>query len=241
MRKITFFILLILVFSSCSGLLTRYVISKADIQKDLKILKSDSTNQVIAFIPVVHIAKEQYYLDIRKVVDSLRNEGYNFYYENMTHDPELDSAKQVIYDKKIRSILGYSTALNEKNKSLPKVYTKKAYMLQDYNLMGLNKNDTHLDMFKSQVIDSIEKNRGKIKLSSCDLSTDLMEEYICDAEYKHLLFDLTNQYRDQYIAQKILELKDEKIALIYGKMHWNFIYGYLRINDKSLYLDHGSY
>ena len=240
MKKITLFIILILVFTSCRGLLSRYIINKSDIKKDLKILKSDSTNQVIAFIPVVHVAKEQYYLDIRKIVDSLRNEGYIFYYENMTHAPELDSVKQIIYDKKLRSILGYSSALNDKNKSLPKIYNRKGYIKQDYNLMGLNRNDTRLDMYKSQVIDSIEKNRGEIKLSSCDLTTDLMEEYICDAKNSHLLFDLTNQYRDHYIVEKILELEEEKIALIYGKMHWSFIYAYLIKSDKKFYLHQGS-
>lgn len=111
---------------------------------------------------------------------------------------------------------------------MPKSFKKKKYILQDYKLMGLNKNDTKLDMTENQIIASIEAKYGKLKLSECDFNTGDLEKYECKTDNDKFLFALTNEFRNPYISNHILNLKEKRIVMIYGKKHWYFIYPDLR-------------
>lgn len=227
-------ILAIFIIVSCQSLTTKYVLSSANINKNLKILENTDSNQTIVFFPMVHAGKKEYYENCKIIIDSLRSDGYLFYYENLTFNPELDSVEKSIYNKKIRRILGYNPLSSKDNESLPNSYKSKNIILQDYNLMGLNKNDHKLDLSKNQIIDSIEKKYGQIILSECDLTTGELEKYKCKKDKKSKLFALTNEFRDPYISNEVIKIKDKKIVLIYGKMHWYFIYPSLKKNGFEI-------
>ena len=151
-RIIIFFLLIC--FVSCKSLITNYLIGKSNIHKDLKVLKNDEGHEVV-FLPMVHIGEESYYRDCKIIIDSLRTDGFKVFYENTAYKNDLDSITKLNYDKKVRSILGHSPRLDAENKSLPKFYIKRNYILQDYALMGITQNDTNLDLDKKAIIDSI--------------------------------------------------------------------------------------
>jgi len=218
---------------SCKSLITNYLIGKADIYKDLKVLENHK-GQTIVFFPMVHVGKESYYKDCKTIIDSLRNDGFKIFYENIAFKDELDSLTELEYNKKVRAILGFNSSMNSDNESLPKIYSKKNYILQDYALMGISQNDTNLDLDKKAIIDSIEKKYGKIQLTECDINTSLDDEYDCNSDYDKYAFEFKNKFRDSYISNEVLKLKEDKIVLIYGKMHWYFVYPDLIKNGFKL-------
>lgn len=221
-------------FVSCQSLITNYVVSSADINKNLKVLENIDTKQTIVFFPMVHIGKPEYYDNCKKIIDSLRSDGFKFYYESLRMDITIDSTKKSIYNKKVRSILGYNPLHTDANESLPASFKKKNIVLQDYTKMGLYAKDTNLDLFENQIIDSIEKKYGPIILTECDFTTGEFEKYNCKNDNKVNKFALTNEFRDPYIANEVMKLQDKKIVLIYGKMHWYFIYPSLKQNGFEI-------
>ena len=218
------FLITLFTLTSCKSIISSYLISRGDIKKDYKVLKNEKTGQTIVFLPMIHIGTKQYFNQARKIIDSLRDEKFKFYYENIKIDSDLDSLEKDIYRKKTRSIIGFNPLLQSENNSLPKSYKKKKYILQDYKLMGLNKKDTKLDMSQNQIIDSIEAKYGKLKLTECDHNTGNFEKYNCKTNNDKFAFALTNEFRDPFISNQILDLKEEKIVMIYGRMHWYMVY-----------------
>jgi len=231
--RLFIFGLVFLVLSSCSPIISKIVVGKSNIYKDLKVLKNDKGQEVV-FLPMVHIGKESYYKDCRTIIDSLRIDGFKVFYENIAYKNDLDSITKLNYDKKVRSILGHSPKLDAENKSLPKFYNKRNYIVQDYALMGITQDDTNLDLDKKAIIDSIESKYGELGLNDCDLNTALDAEYHCKSDNESYLFAFTNEYRDPYIASEVLKLDHEKVVLIYGKQHWYFIYPKLYKNGYNL-------
>ncbi len=235
MKKFILILALISIFFvSCQSLITNYVVSAADINKNLKVLENNDTKQTIIFFPMVHIGKPEYYDNCKKIIDSLRSDGFKFYYESLRMDSTIDSTKKSIYNKKVRSILGYNPLHTDVNESLPASFKKKNIVLQDYIKMGLYAKDTNLDLFENQIIDSIEKKYGPISLTECDFTTGELEKYNCKNDNKVNKFALTNEFRDPYIANEVMKLQDKKIVLIYGKMHWYFIYPSLKQNGFEI-------
>lgn len=227
-------LILIIFHYSCNHLIANHIINKSDINKNLKILENEDTNQTLVFFPMVHVGKSEYYENCKKIIDSLRSDGFNFYYENLINDPLLDSSFTSTYNKKVRSILGYDPLSIKSNESLPNFYKKNNLVLQDYRLMGLTKDDTKIDLFKNQIIDSIESKYGPIILTECDFTTQEYDKYKCKSNNTINKFALTNEFRDPYISNEIIKLKDKKIVLIYGKMHWYFIYPTLKKNGFEI-------
>ena len=227
-------ILVLLTLTSCQSLITKYLVSTANINKNLKVLESKETKQTIVFFPMVHIGKPEYYDNCKKIIDSLRSDGFKFYYESLSMDSTIHSTKKSIYNKKVRSILGYNPLHSDANESLPASFKKKNIVLQNYTKMGLYAKDTNLDLFENQIIDSIEKKYGPIILTECDFTTGELEKYNCKNDNKVNKFALTNEFRDPYIANEVMKLQDKKIVLIYGKMHWYFIYPSLKQNGFEI-------
>ena len=49
---------------------------------------------------MIHIGKKEYYENCKLIIDSLRSEGYIFFYENFIVDSKIDSTQKAIYNKK---------------------------------------------------------------------------------------------------------------------------------------------
>lgn len=226
-------VLISVLFFSCKSILLS-LSTKKTIDKDVKVLFNKETNQSIVFLPMVHVGPESYYKSCKVIIDSLRKESYKFYYENVVLPDSLATEVKDIYQRKFRKLLGFNAAFSEDNKSLPKELRNGKYVLQNYKSMGLIKYDIKLDLSENQIVDLFESEFGEIALTDCDLITDLESEYKCDNDYDKYKFNATNVYRDEFLVKEILKLEEEKIVLIYGKMHWFFIYPDLIKNGYEL-------
>lgn len=227
MKRHLVLISFIALLTSCQSILTSMVTRKS-ITKEVKTLYNDELDQTIVFMPMVHLGKKGYYESARVIIDSLRKDGYSFYYESVGVKDSIDENKMLIYNKKMRSIIGYNIALDTLNRSLPKVFTKKKYEFQNYGKMGIKANDSILDLSKIELIDKLEKQYGEVKLSQCDLETGLFEKYDCESENSKYSYNITRRYRDKYITKRLKDIKQEKIVLIYGLNHWYGIWPSLR-------------
>jgi hypothetical protein len=232
--KFVYSVLCLILILSCKGLIYDIIVGKPDIREEIKILENVNNNKTIVFFPMVHVGRKEYFENSKPLIDSLRSEGFKFYYENVIVDPILDSLETIIYNKKMRSILGLSPRLDSANKSLPKFYSRKNFVIQDYNVMGLTQSDTKLDMFLNQIVDSIENKYGKLRLSDCDLKTSLNSKYKCKSKNSKFGFIFTNIFRDQYIWEELKKVKADKIVLIYGKMHWYGLYPEFKKNGFEI-------
>lgn len=227
MKKAMLLATFIALLISCQSLLIGMV-TKKSINKQVKTLYNEELDQTIVFMPMVHIGKKGYYQSARVIIDSLRKDGFSFYYESVGVQDSIKEDKMLLYNKKMRSIIGYNIALDTSNQSLPKIFTKKKYEFQDYSKMGLIASDSILDLSKIELIDKLEKQYGDIKLSQCDLDTGLLEEYECERENSKYSYTITRKYRDNYITERLKDIKQEKIVLIYGLSHWYGIWPSLR-------------
>ncbi len=76
-------LIMIIFHYSCNHLIANHIINKSDINKNLKIRENEDTNQTLVFFPMVHVGKSEYYENCKKIIDSLRSDGFNFYYESI--------------------------------------------------------------------------------------------------------------------------------------------------------------
>ena len=79
-KKIFALLLACLILTSCKGLIYDIVIGKPNIKEEIKILENTKNNKTIVFFPMVHIGKKEYYETSKLIIDSLRSEGFIFYY-----------------------------------------------------------------------------------------------------------------------------------------------------------------
>lgn len=231
MKKIIPILLIGLCLYSCQTLLLK-IISKKSITKQVKVLERKADNRTVVFMPMIHVGKKEYFESAKPIIDSLRALNYKIYYESVVITDSITKEETILYEKKARKIMGFSF---DNKEATEKSYGKpKKYITQDYNMMGLTQNDKILDLGINRIIDSIEKNNGVIKLSDCDINTPLNAAYKCENTLGDLNYAFTNTYRDPYIIDQVLKDENEKIVLIYGKMHWYSIYPDLIKNDFKL-------
>ncbi len=229
-------ILLLMVFftlSSCQRLLLMATV-KSDITKELKTLESPDKKKTLVFFPMVHMGKKGYYESCKKHIDSLRKEGYTFFCEGMQDFSGIDSLERDTTYRKVRKLLGFYLGgkgyKNKDNKSLSAHLRNNSYIEQDYAKMGLKATDKFVDYDYYNWVKDYEKAKGKIILTDCDFETPLTEKYKCNRDDVSYHF-ATSTLRDQRLVKTILESKNAKIAVIYGRQHWFFVWADLR--DKG--------
>ncbi len=205
-----------------------------NLKQNVKVLYNKEDERTIVFIPMVHVGKEKYYESVKMLIDSLRQNGYIFFFEGLSMKKGLDSVQSIEYSKKLRKFLGYNLSFDEENLSLPYYYNSKRYQKQDYNNLGITKKDINVDLTLKAVIDSFENKYFKINLNEYDLATNLNSKYKCKDNYKKYTWSITQEFRNPYLSKRILNTKHKKLAIIYGKAHWMYIYPSLRDNGYQL-------
>lgn len=217
MKKI---ILLFFAFTltSCACTMFRVFNYQKSISKYKKVLVKD--NREIIYLANAHLGSEKYFEEIKDFINQKRKEGYIIYYEGLTREDIENQPLQDTLNMKFRKLLGYNLKggyADEENKSLPKCFKK--YVGQTKTNTGINEvTDINVDLSLNRLLDLYEAKYGKIKLDEYDFSTPLNETYKCDhlnAEYV-----ISHEFRDEYLTDKLLNSKDEKIVLLYGKAHW---------------------
>ncbi len=225
---------LAIAFSSCRYMAV-YLFTKKDITDDVKILYNKQKDRTLIVLPIIHLSKKGYYESVKNIIDSLRSEGYTFFYEGMDMQQGLDSIQAINYKRKLRKFLKVNLDFHKENLSLPSFYHSKYYIKQDYHKIGIIKEqDINIDLSLKAVIDSFETKYFEITLNDCDLNTDLNAKYQCKNNYARYRNSIIHEFRNPFLCQTILESKHQKLVIVYGKSHWMYIYPLLRDNGYEL-------
>ncbi|MFT3910531.1 MAG: hypothetical protein QM737_13985 [Ferruginibacter sp.] len=232
----------------CSSCYRVALSSLGVLDKSVSLEKISNTKKEVVFIPMHHIGKRDFYKDVKRVADSLQNIGYRFYYEGVRISPVKDSLKTDSLRRKMRYVLGadvfalksqggYIDTVNHTifHKKL-KILTKEDLVNQPpYIKMGIDTaKSTWADVYLSDMIPEFEKRFENIILTGCDFNTPLNEKYSC-SNYKNkngknfLLID----YRNESVADKIMNDSNTKIAIIYGSKHYGGVLKVLQQHDSA--------
>ena len=205
--------------------------------KSIKTLKNK--NKTIVYIPTIHVSKPEFYKKIKKEVDSLRQNNFTIFYEeigidNKYYKKNIDNSLKEEFDillRKYRKLMGnfFAGDLTDKsNHSLPKLLKKNKYVSQTKELLGIDTlNDINADITLNKLISVHEKKYGEIILNKCDYETKFYEKYKCKNLSKYKYYAI-RYIRDSIAAQIVLDKNNPNSVLIYGRGHWYGIWPYFR-------------
>jgi len=233
MKKIILFVIITISFISCNRIML-FINIPNNVEKSLKIIRRD--DQIVVFLPMVHLAKTSFYNKSKKIIDSLKYENYTVFYEEITinknyYSKKLDSISKkelFVLLRKYRKILGrfqVNDLTSQSNKSLPKYFKNKKFMSQSKEILGIDTLDINIDVSLTELIEAHEKKNGTIILDKCDYNTGFKEKYKCDKLNKYYAI---RYYRDSIAANKVLKYNKKKSLIIFGKAHWYGIWPYFR-------------
>ena len=96
-------------------------------------------------------------------------------------------------------------------------------------LVSTDINSNNVDIKLSELIRSYEEKNGEIKLEECDFNTGLKKEYKCEAIEldSESLEDVFISKRNKLIINQLEQDTSHKIAIIYGKKHFDEIIKFL--------------
>jgi len=220
--KLLFYTVLILSINSCNKLI---LASKASHARELKVFQKDEKK--IVFVGMTHISKPQFFNEVKYQIDSLRQEGFVFFKEGVRHENNMLPQTRDTLTRKFRQLMGFTIGdyTNKNNKSLPKHYRNKKYIMQRDSIIGLTDDDFHVDMTYNDMIKTHEEKYGTIKLTTCDFETPIFEKYKCrDGNAYKKNFYVVDIARTDFLVEEVLASKHQKIAIVYGAGHLKWIY-----------------
>lgn len=227
MKKLLFFIILILIANGCSSYLVNTSFTLLGIfDDDAKIDKLANNNKVVIFIPMHHVGTKLFYSDVKKKIDSLENLGFHFYTEKTK-----GNANDTIAILKIRKLMelpfskknpGYKEMLDSIYKG--KVKFKKELIDQpSYKDLGVDSlKGRNVDVTINEIIQYYESKYGEIKLEKCDYESLINNKSICKGKSirKKSVDDVILNFRNKHVIDELLKDKQTKIAIIYGANHF---------------------
>lgn len=223
-------------FTSCNSLILR---SKASHARELKVFEKGDTT--VVFVGMTHLAKPQFFSEVKTQIDSLRKEGFIFMKEGVRMEEATTAQTKDTLYRKFRQLMGFTIGnyADKENKSLPKYYRNDKYVMQKDTLIGLLPSDLLTDMTYNQMIAAHEEKYGTIKLTDCDFKTALKAKYDCkDGNAYKNNFYVVDIVRSDYLHEQVLASKHKKIAVVYGASHFKWFYaamvksGYTYKNKK---------
>lgn len=253
MIKLRFFLLSTVVCLgslSCISLAMKYRTGKTGVN-ELYVLENMVEEKKIVMIPVLHVETREYYEEVKKYMDSLKNCGYVVFYEGVglrnamkclrLDETEILCRLDTLY-RKFRKITGFHIDyMNDSNNGLKPLLRKDKYVYQSREMLGLTgEKDIHVDVNLEDLIGKYESDNGKIALSQYDWITDLNDRYKCSKANRGRSAIMLYHIRNKHIINEILSSQYQKIILVYGKAHIPMIgltltnkYGYKIIRGDS--------
>ena len=240
--KITLGLLIIFGITSCNSLWLKHS-GVLDEKPELKVISNGQIS--VAYLPLHHIGREEYYDDMSKKIDSLQNLNYIVFYELVTTNLK-DSSEYINYAKKFRKIQGdfsagngYLDTINNKIYGNIK-YDEKYKMMNQPKFfeMGIDSlSAINADVKLEELISAFEKKNGTIELSECDLKTSLNSDYTCETLNKKLNKDFKENFtlgmRNENLAELITNSNSNKIFVIYGARHYKGMLKELKSIDQN--------
>lgn len=216
LQKIIVFVFLSTVCSSCTWLLIGMSTSSSG-AKNLKMLVNEELQDTIVFIPMSHVGTKEYYRAVRQTVDSLRSEGFVFYYEMIDADTSKPKDQLDTMIRKFRRLHDLNM-YDDMSASAPN------FEKQALENTGIDEQkDIWADLMLDQVIDLYEFHYGEIELTECDWNTPLRAEYLCQ-EKKFTSRRMATGARDEYLFDLVISSSYPKKAIMYGGTHWYWFY-----------------
>jgi hypothetical protein len=227
MRKRYLFLIFPLIFLGCKSYWINNSFKYNGFYDDkVKLETINFFDKTIILIPMHHLGTEDFYSDVKYKIDSLKDDGYYFFYEKLNIDRKSD-----VDVRKIRKIMrspltqpnfGYKKLIDS---LFPNInYVKKMIDQPSYEEWELlPENSMRADTNLQDIISYYENKYGEIRLTDCDFKTSVFEKYTtCKEENKvpkKQSDDVLINFRNKIVVQNIKESSYKKIAVIYGKGH----------------------
>ncbi|MFP9115785.1 hypothetical protein ACLI1A_17725 [Flavobacterium sp. RHBU_3] len=230
--RILFVFLCFLLLVSCGKMITKVAVSMF---KHNNPHYFTNGNRKVIFIPMIHINKPEFYDEVKQFNDSLRNEGYVFFYEGVRWPKDIDSLEQDTYKRKLRKVLGFnmSNYLDANNKDMKK-YQIKGVVHQSPKNTGIDiEKDIRADYYIDSLIDRYEADKGKLILDDYDKTASFTNKYkgkkVSSSDRDYLMLTL----RNKYLADKVAGNSGDKIVILYGAFHRSGFLEELKLRDSS--------
>ena len=241
MRIQNYLILLFFILVSCKSSVINIGLNSIGAYEDkIQLRKWNYKDKNVVFIPMHHIGTESFYKNVKDNVDSLTNEGYYFLYEKVNldrNDPVIMHKMRKIFRLPLtKSNSGYKKMLDS---LYPNIKYKKILVDQiSYEKLALNNtNSERADVDSKQIVNFYENKYGDVKLTNCDLDSSVYEVYTkCKEENKipkKQSNDALINFRNDFVAKKVVESPHRKVAIIYGEEHIEGILKALSEKDNN--------
>lgn len=225
-RKVMFAssIVLALFLNGCAALRVAHQMNETEVHA------TDYSNgtKTVKFIPMIHVAKPEFYDNVKTAILQAKNEGYVLYYEwiDVEAAPEETKLKLREMVGLLPSPEGYGTVL------APLI--EKGYMIQTEEMFLdiVNSKDYNVDITAQEVVNTYEKRFREVTISDENRNLPIHEKY----ETTHSMKDVKTvilDYRNKYIADYISNSDDEKVILIYGGEHQKGVFENLKSKDAN--------
>jgi len=231
MRKYFFLFLPLLFFLSCRQVTLMQQINS----EQAEIVQFRNKDKVVEFIPMHHIGKPLFYVDVRLLVDSFKKNGFIVFYESARSDDIADSAVLDQYQRKLRKMLGVHIDSGGYSKHLPQTAFFRDLINQPpYEELGLSETDIRVDIPNNKLVDAYEQKFGPIELTDADIQTPLGEKYnqALRLPKKNVMYVIID-YRNLNLARYINASQYKKILVIYGALHMQGTFNELNNLDKN--------
>lgn len=206
----------------CKNMIYNKVFKQKGIFKEnIHLAKFEKNDKEIFFFPMSHLGRDLFYQDVNKKIDSLKKEGYYFFYELVT-----SLSNDTIANRKFRKASGLPQLKNGYKgwaDSILKIKLKKKLVNQPtYSSWGLDSiNSMNVDVTSNEMINFYENKYDKIQLDSCDFKTSITEKTFCK-DYKLIKVfkkEVVIDFRNDHVLEEIRKTDHKKIAIIYGRKH----------------------
>lgn len=225
--KYIFLFFLCFLFLSCGPIYLKLITKK---EVKTYTYYNDKTSKTLVAFHMFHVNTPEFFQDVKEKLDSLRKEGFVVFYEGVGFNRENYNAAEIdTFFRKFRKLAGFhlTSYKDSTNASLPKYLTTSKYLMQTDSLMGITKEDLRVDLPLDSLINIYEKKKQEIVLTNCDFNTPLNAKYTCETLGS---FSIFQTYRNDYIEKRIMESRQQKIALVYGRKHFYFLRGAFQQN-----------
>lgn len=232
-RHLFFLLAIPIIFLCCKSITQNYIKTYLYLKRgSFTIAKYEKDNKKVLLVPMVHLNTTGYYENVKNKIDSLRADGYVFFYEGI--DCLEENNTDVEYQmRKFRKITGFALMnyFDEDNEADDHLKIEGMVFQGDVDYGLRKEEDINADYTLTELIETFEVKKGIIDLNECDLSVPLGKKYTCtkinDKNSKFLIEDIRNNYLYNEIEKSIYP----KIVVVYGSSHINWLHTKL-INEN---------
>jgi len=217
-----------------------------------------SNHKTVVFVPVVHVAKPEFYSSVKSIIKTYKEKGYIVFYEgtkmNAIDDSisntlanknyvkqfyrgpaNKDSIAQDVYKRKINKMVGLTLDSTGYAKYFHQKKIFKSMISQpSHSMLGIDQPDLLVDIPQNKLVDTYEKMYGEILLEQLDFQIAPNGIYpkrlrLPKQKVRTIIID----YRNRYLANSIQNSTHQYILVIYGFVHEEGTFTILHQLDNS--------